>query len=169
MALNLVVPDFGDLTDPETIQQIFDDLTLLRSDVDKLLSRRIATTTRTSSTSTFTAETVLDSVTGTLVSGRIYRVVYRSDIQSSVGDGYTRNRLREDNISGTQVQLKQVSTAAITAAQGQGLDMEYLYTAVSSGSKTFVATGSRQAGTGNIQSNASATAPVYLYIEYVSG
>lgn len=47
MALNLLVPSIGDVTDPETIQQIFDDLTLLRSDVDTLLPLAATWTTYT--------------------------------------------------------------------------------------------------------------------------
>lgn len=168
MALNLIVPDLGDVTDPETIQQIFDDLTLLRSDVDKLLNRRLQTTTRTSNSGTFTAETSLDTVTASLTSGRRYKVVYLARIQSSVADGYTRGRIREDNVSGTQLVDGQMPTT-IAANQSIILALECEYTAVSTGSKTFAATAQRQAGTGNLTATASATSPTLLYVEYITG
>jgi len=40
---------------------------------------------------------------------------------------------------------------------------------VATGSKTFVGTGFRQAGTGTLTRNSSATSPSYMYVEYVGG
>ena len=129
---------------------------------------RIATTTRTSASAAFTAETLLDSVTANLVIGRIYRIVWHGRAQSTVADGYARARIREDSLTGTQLQLAQVITSP-AAAQSFPLMMETQFTAISTGSKTFVATMARQAGTGNVSSFAATDTPTYLYVEYVSG
>lgn len=125
-------------------------------------------TTRTSNVGTFTAETQLDSVTASLVSGYTYRVVSAVAVQSSVADGYVRGRIREDTSAGTQIQSRQVPST-IAANQSQPLNMEVFYTAVATGSKTFVATAIRQAGTGNITATAASDTVSYLYVEFVSG
>ena len=160
----VVVPTLGERTDPDTIQAIHDDLTALESDVATLETTvakmvRLATTTRTSASSTFTAETVVDSVTASLVSGRKYRIVHASRAQSSVADGYVRGRIREDSISGTIIQIGQIPTT-IAANQSAVLILETEFTAVASASKTFVATMVRQAGTGNITAHAATDTPV---------
>jgi len=169
----IVVPSVGDVTDPETIQQIHDDVVALESDVATLQTDvgkmvRVNTTTRTSNSGTFTAETVLDTVAASLVSGRTYVVTFRGHVQSSVADGYVRGRIREDNISGTERMIDQVPTTA-AASQAFPLVMQFEYTASATASKTFAATAQRQVGTGNITATAAATAPTYLTVDYLSG
>jgi hypothetical protein len=130
--------------------------------------RRIATLRRTSASGTFTAETQVDSITGELVANRTYQVVWIGRVQSSVADGYARGRIREDTNVGTARQTQQAPTT-IAAGQGQQLMMRFEYTPSANESKTFVATITRQAGTGSLSSFAAADAPVYMYIDYVYG
>jgi len=132
--------------------------------VDKLLTRRINTTIRTSNSGTFTAETVTDTVTGTLTSTRLYTVCAWFLSQSSVAADSATPRIREDNVSGTQIQATRIqypiaSVGFMTFLYGE-------YTAVSSGSKSFVLTGIRASGTGNISFIASAGNPTYFWIEH---
>lgn len=134
----------------------------------RIPGERLATTTRTSTTSTFTAETQVDSVTAPLVSGRTYRVRWVGRVQSSVADGYARGRIRQDNSSGTQATLVQTPTSA-AANQSFPMIMETEYVAASTADKTFVATVVRQAGTGNLSCFADANTPNLFYVEYVSG
>lgn len=130
--------------------------------------QRIATTTRTANSGTFTAETVIDSVTASLITGKTYKVVFYGRFFKDVADGIIRARIREDSISGTELAITQLYSATVIN-QSFPIYIEVLYTAVATGDKTFVATGARQTGTGNVTAQASATAPTYLYVEYVEG
>lgn len=130
--------------------------------------QRIATTTRTDNSAVFTAETVLDTVTASLISGKTYKIVYYNRLFKSVADGIARFRIREDDIVGTELAITQLYTATVIN-QSFPTYMEVLYTATVTGDKTFVGTGSRQTGTGNLTAQAAATAPTYLYVEYVEG
>jgi hypothetical protein len=125
-------------------------------------------TERTATSASFTAETVVDSVTATLVNGRRYRITWMGKIQSTVADGYARCRIREDSILGTQRQSGQLPTN-VAANQSFELAMTARYTATASGNKTFVFTAQRQAGTGNLSSFADPTAPTYFWVEPVPG
>ena len=129
--------------------------------------RRIATTIRTTNTSTFTSETVINNVTATLESGKTYRVVWKIGGTSSVTNDVVRFRIREDNISGTQMQLRNAFVPVATSAWP--VDLEAEFTAASSGSKTFTGTAQRVIGTGNITCTANANEPAYLYVDYVRG
>jgi hypothetical protein len=127
------------------------------------------TTRRESASAGFTAETVIDSVTPNLITGLTYDIKWNGVVQSTVADGIARMRIREDSLSGTQLQLRQQSTA-IAASQSfpvSGLETEY--TAVETGPKTFVVTGIRQTGTGTLSCFAAADTPTLLTVEYANG
>lgn len=131
--------------------------------------QRINQSVRTTSTGTFTTtETSIDSVSASLVSGRIYKVYWFGRIQSSVADGYVRLRIREDSVAGTQLQLGQIGTN-VAASQSFTLMLEAEFTAVSTASKTFHVTAVRQSGTGNISSVGASDTPNYLYVDYIRG
>jgi hypothetical protein len=130
-------------------------------------SQRVATTVITSPSGTFTTTaTQVASVTAPLVAGSIYRVTFDGAFDTTVDGDMVRARIREDNISGNQLQAR--DTGEMDAAGlVTGLRMEVEYTAVSTGNKTFVATGERDAGTGNISMSADPTFPAYMYVDYV--
>jgi hypothetical protein len=135
----------------------------------RIPGERIATTTRSSNSSGITTtETVVDSVTASLVEGRTYKIRWFGQVFSSVADGYTRLRIREDSVSGTEVDQRQRSTD-IAANQAFPVILEGEYIAVATGSKTFVATLVRQAGTGTVTAQAGSANPTRLTVEYVSG
>jgi hypothetical protein len=124
--------------------------------------------TRTSNTSTFTAETVVDTISVPVVSGRTYLIVWMGKFFSSVADGYVRARIRETNISGTVIQSGQLPTN-VAASQSFPLRMEVFWTASSTATVTFVATGQRQSGTGNITAQAGTDSPTNFYVLNISG
>lgn len=137
----------------------------------RMPGERIATQIDTADTATFTTtETIVSTVTAALISGRTYKVSFRGTMQSDVAADLINARIREDNATGTQLQLRRESSTSATAGSGPSFDMEAEYTAVANGNKTFVATGVRAAGaTGNITAEGAATQPRYLYVDYVRG
>lgn len=129
---------------------------------------RIVTAIRTTASAGFTAtETVTDTVTAALVAGRTYRVSARLLVGSTVAADSSRVTIREDSVSGTQMQQIRVYIPITSTVFPATLESEY--TAVASGNKTFVATGQRASGTGTITHGAVATQPVYLYVDYIRG
>jgi hypothetical protein len=131
----------------------------------KIPGERVATTTRTSNSGTFTSETVLDTVVAPVVAGRTYRVRWVCAHQSTVGTDVARLRLREDSVAGTQLQLDNVSFDANSQIVQRTVEAQYVADATED--KTFVATSARLSGSGNISSTQSATQPALLYVEFI--
>lgn len=133
---------------------------------------RIATTISTAASSNVTTtETKIDTVVASLVSGRIYRITWDTGLLSSVAGDSGFVRIREDDgITGTQLQLMRINIAN-TGGSGSRWParIEAEYTAASTGSKTFSATLIRATGTGNVTTQAAATYPAYLYVDYIRG
>lgn len=129
--------------------------------------QRIATTTLLVDSVAFTTtETVIATVIGHLIEGLTYRVIFDAGFQITV-DGVLRLSIREDALAGTAVQIRDYWIDASGGVNGGR--MEVLYTALATGSKTFVATGDVLLGAGSCSINASANFPAYFYIEYVEG
>jgi hypothetical protein len=135
----------------------------------RIPGERIATTTVTSDSSTFTTtETEVASVTAALVSGRTYRVRYAARFGSTVAGDWLLASVREDDTSGTvlvadNMILEQVATSGWPVAG------EAEYTAASTANKTFVLTGDRISGTGDCRLEAAATHSTYFYVDYIRG
>ncbi len=127
---------------------------------------RVETSRRTASSAAFTAETVVDTITASLQEGITYRISHTSYVASSVADGYCRMRIREDDITGTSLVLRQQPTT-IAANQSAGNLIEAEYDCAADESKTFVVTYVRQAGTGNLTATAAADNPVYTYVDRI--
>lgn len=130
---------------------------------------RIATTARTSDTSTVTTtETVADTVVASLVSGRKYRVKWIAGYNSSVAADTVFLRLREDSVSGTQMAIFRGYSHLSNGGGSRWVAVfEAEYTASSTAAKTFVGTYVRASGTGNVSINAGATYPTLLYVERI--
>jgi hypothetical protein len=130
---------------------------------------RIGTTTRTSDSSGFTTtETLIDTVTVSVVSGRTYRVTWHSSLSSTVAGDDVLARIREDSgTSGTQLSYVQVDSTS--TSNRWPADVETEFTASSTGSKTFSGTMQRTAGSGTITVKSAATSPTYLYVDYIRG
>lgn len=131
---------------------------------------RIGTGVETADSATFTAETVIGTVTGDLVLGRTYLLRANAQLGSTVINDTVLTRIREDNIAGTLIYAN--TGQVYTTANVPVLVMnETHFTAVATGSKTFVVTAQRLTGTGNIRREATPDPgwPQYFYIDYVSG
>lgn len=129
--------------------------------------KRIATTVETTDSATFTGtETVIGTVTAALVSGRTYRVRVHTRIGTTVANDIAIVRLREDNVTGTEMTSAR-SGAMDTSGLGNVITAEAEYTAAATANKTFVVTGIRTTGTGNLRRVAATNRPAYLYVDYV--
>jgi hypothetical protein len=136
----------------------------------RIPGERIATTTTTSDSSTFTAtETQLDSVTAALVDGRTYQVKWDGAIGGTVDDSVVLIRIREDDTSGTIIQERNYRVDT-TLTTGVGTAAEAEFTASTTANKTFVATGLRNGtGTATFHAEGASTRPRLLYVNYISG
>lgn len=136
----------------------------------KMPGERIATDIDVSDSATFTTtETTVQSVTADLVSGRIYGIHFYGHANSSVGTDHVVFRIREDNSTGTELQSDVVGVDGSTTL-GTKSELYAEYTAVATGSKTFVVAGIRTAAsTGNCFLEAGSNRPSYLYVDYIRG
>lgn len=126
---------------------------------------RIATTVATSNSAAITTtDTIVDSVVAALVSGRTYRITFASNMSGAAINDRGIFRIREDNVTGTQLGFARITVPVATLYPIRG---EAEYTAVATGNKTFVVTLIREVGT--VTRAASATIPTYLYVDYIRG
>lgn len=117
----------------------------------------------TSSSGTFTTtETVVDTVTAPLITGKLYEVLWTTNAQSSVANDVVLARIREDALAGTQIMDGRVDASA--ANVNFLVALRVIYTAVATGNKTFVGTFVRSSGTGNVLRYAAATSPSTLSV-----
>jgi hypothetical protein len=131
--------------------------------------RRVATTYDDTDSAVFTTTTtVISTVVAPLISGRTYRVKIVTHLGSTVGGDTANLGLREDSVSGTEMQGN-ANIPMTTSAAGVYCVAEADYTAVATGNKTFVATASRAAGTGNIRREGAGIRPTYFTVDYAYG
>ena len=124
---------------------------------NSVIATRVATTTVASNSGTFTStEVSLVSVTGYLEAGKRYLIRYPARFQSSVAGDNVQVRIREDSVSGNQLQACQVGIPT-TSTVGFDVLAEVEFTAGASANKTFTLTGQRGTGTGNITMLAAAS------------
>jgi hypothetical protein len=130
---------------------------------------RVGTTKLTADSSTWSGtEFEATTVSGTLVSGKRYVIAFRGRISSDVAADSDNLRIREDNLTGTQLMLGQVYLPT-NSGNGYMVNVYAEYTAVASGSKTFSFTGNRSIGTGTTHRiRGSATAPSWMTIELIN-
>jgi hypothetical protein len=135
------------------------------------VNEREATTPLVADSATWTnsPEVVAASVTIAAVAGQKYKLWFSGRISTDVAGDAANMRIREDSVSGNQVQLGQVYLPTTT---GNGWST-YLYaewTAAASGSKTFVVTGQRSLGTGVAHRiRATSNSPGFFVAEKVIG
>lgn len=136
----------------------------------KIPGERIATTVETSTSGGIGAtDTVVSTVTAALVSGRIYRVTfdYAYQVSTNASTDHWFLRIREDNLTGTQLQGRRVHSSTNASAMPDHTEVEY--TAASTGNKTFVVTVIRTGGAGLFNMFALADQPAYFYVDYIRG
>lgn len=142
---------------------------ILDDKVQEALDGSISTTenTRIANSATFTAETQVDSIVVPVVNGQKYKIIWDGAFFSSVANDLVRGRIREDSVSGTVRQTRNLPLP--TSSTSIPLHLEAFWTASSTGNKTFVATGQRVTGTGNITAEGGAVLPTSFYVEKVNG
>lgn len=115
---------------------------------------------------TFTAETTVDSITAPLIDGGVYEVRYVGTFSSSVAADKVSGRLYDTNTAGTKLYD---TTQVVVATNSQiTLLLEAEFTATATGNRTFIVTGTRFSGTGNITRQAAATLPARLSVRRIS-
>lgn len=128
---------------------------------------RIGTDIDTANSGTFVAETLVQSLTVDLIAGRTYQVRVHTRFNSSVLGDTVVARLREDSVAGNEL-TSGVDTVT-SSTLGTPYTIEAEYTPASNETKTFVVTGLRSPGTGNIARVAASNRPSYLMVSYVRG
>lgn len=124
--------------------------------------------TSDSSTWDDTPEVSAMTVTSDLVSGDLYKIWFMGRVSTDVAGDYTGLRIREDSISGTQLQFSGNIYLPTTTGNGFPQYLYAQYTAVATAAKTFVLTGARQAGTGTAHRiRAASSSPAYFVCERV--
>lgn len=110
-----------------------------------------------------TAETIADTLTFAAVNGQRYKIVWDGAFFSTVANDLVRATIRDTNISGTQMQIRNISPTI--ASQAFPVHVEFFWTASVTANKTFVTTVQRVSGTGLITGGAGATSPTSFYAE----
>jgi hypothetical protein len=113
-----------------------------------------------------TTETQVLNITAATITGRTYRVKATMPIDISVvTDGYFC-RIREDSVSGAEVQGRRIGVpnAGLTAYDAT---IEGEYTADANENKVFSVTIVRTSGTGQLNRTGSSVAPAIIYVEHV--
>jgi hypothetical protein len=123
----------------------------------------------TSDSSTFTTtETVVGTVTASVISSVVYLLQCDLKIGTTVADDLVSIKLREDNVSGTQIQGSSDIIPRSGSNNSATFPLRARWTASSTGSKTFVATAQRVGGTGNLSRDVLSVLP-QLFTVIVAG
>lgn len=131
---------------------------------------RIATDAQTSDSANIGAtETVVQSLTVPLVSGRTYRIGWISGVNTDTNNAQYNAILREDSIAGAARDVHRKRIEVLGSSIGWWSRLEVFYTAGSTGNKTFVVTLQRVSGSGNVWREAGTNHPSRLYADYVEG
>src|SRR5690242_16922459 len=141
---------------------------VLASDINGL-ALRVAETVLVADTSTWSnTEFAIATVTAALVAGKRYKIGLTGRESTDVAADSDNMRIREDSLSGTQLQLAQIY---LPVASGNGYQTSFYaeYTAVSTGNKTFQLTGQRSAGTGTAHRiRAGGSSPGLLFVDRIT-
>lgn len=133
-----------------------------------LVEERDGTQTLVADSTTYgVTETVIATVTITAVSGLVYKVEFKGKLSTDVALDASNLRIREDNLTGTLFGFNQIYLPT-TTANGWAAAVYGEYTAVATGSKTFVMTGQKSIGAGTAHRiRAAATTPCFFIAEKV--
>jgi len=146
---------------------VFGGDTIFAADVNALTERVNSTPIVADSATWNATEASITTVAATLVSGQKYKIWFSGRISTDVAADAANLRIREDNLTGTQLQLHQVYLPT-TTGNGWGTYFYAEYTAVASASKTFALTAQRSIGTGTAHRiRAAATAPGYFVVDKI--
>lgn len=134
---------------------------------DPALGEWVGFSTETTDSSNFTTTpTQIGSVTFAEVTGCSYIVECLAHLVSTGTDIYQAT-LYEDSTAGTERHAARCDSRTSDQARPNILPLRYLYVAGSTGSKTFVVTGHRVSGGGNVRREADTTHPQLFTVTLV--
>lgn len=139
---------------------------VLAADMNRALTRVIGTptiSTAAGTSITSTTEVLVDTLTVTVEAGRRYKLIARIPWLASVANDNFYYLLRETSISGTQLTFRNARVTQITRVDMT--DLWVYWTAVSSGSMTFVSSCRRNDGSGNMTPQGATNGPRTLTLE----
>ena len=114
----------------------------------------------------FTAETVVQSITVPVVAGRQYSIHWEVGFTSSASATDTaRGNIRVGSITGDIIASGNI-VCGVVGGVGARLHLTAFYTADATGDQTFVFTGQRAGGSGNISLEAGVGRPSVAYVRY---
>lgn len=128
----------------------------------------VGSSTETSDSGTFTSETQIGAVTFTEISGYVYLIECGVQLASATVTDIVQGTLRENSSAGTERHSGRFPAQTSDQARPIVISLAYLYTAAATGSKTFVATGQRVSGGGNVKREAGTTHPQLFVVRRVA-
>jgi len=141
---------------------------ILAADINELIDRQNSALFTADSSTWGATETLLGAVAVSAVAGAKYKIVFVGKVSADVAADASVLRIREDNLTGTQLQLQPVYLPT-TAANGWGIHVYAEWTASSTASKTFALTGQRTIGTGTAHRiRGSGSAPGFFYADRIA-
>jgi len=137
----------------------------------RIPGQRVGVTENTADGSGFTSETVLMSITVSLLVSATYSVWSNPAVVSTVDGDKIRVRLREDSISGTTIDSTMVDSNQAGSATTRKYAPVLLsdYTPGADESKTFVVTGELTDGSGSVHLEGGTDRKSYIIVRYESG
>jgi hypothetical protein len=139
---------------------------ILAADINRALTRVIGTPTIQTAAGTAitsTTDTQIDSLTVTVEAGRRYKLIARVPWLGSVANDNFYIFLRETSATGTQLTFRNARVTQTTRVDMT--DLWTYWTAASSGSMTFVSSGRRSDGSGNLTPQGATNGPRTLTLE----
>lgn len=142
------------------------------TDMNNALTKRVGSAKVVADSAAITTTiTQIATVTVTLTVGMTYGVAWHGRVSSSVIGDIIRLRLHPTSVATAELTIQQlyipIASGAAPGTNGYGLDVYGEYTALASGSFTFVASVVRSVGTGNIIAKGTALAPAFLTVDYL--
>jgi len=138
------------------------------ADINELIDRQNTAIFSADSSTWGATEVSLGSVATPVISGAKYKIIFVGKVSADVAADASNMRIREDNLTGTQLQLQQVYLPT-TSTNGWQVYAYAEYTASANVTKTFALTGQRSVGTGTAHRiRASASAPGYFYVDRIA-
>lgn len=150
--------------------RLWEHLQALADKVDSLLGdgsvsgARIGRALEDTDSASFTAETAIATLTVPLVSGRLYWIRLVTRLGTDVTGTTATVRVREDSVAGNELIGDIMPWGMSSSNAGNLWIVEGEYTAAATGTKTFVATAARAAGTGVVRREAGANHPTILTV-----
>lgn len=131
------------------------------------IGQEVGFSVETSDSGTFTAETQIASVSFTEVAGWVYYIETIAQLASGTVTDIVQATLRENTSGGTERASGRCAAQTSDQARPVGIGLAYRYVATASGSKTFVLTGQRTSGGGNVKREAGTTHPLLMTVRRV--